>query len=135
MSFSLRRILLYSCFHQSYLEVRMFRPKFLLITLLLMVCVLPVVHAQDVTPIQYGDSVRGKITDPDQGVLYSFDAKKGDNITISLDSDQVDVYLRLGDSKGNKLAENDDISKTNVSSRIEFTIPKNGTYIIAALAY
>jgi len=85
------------------LEVCMFRPKFLLITLLLLLCVIPAVHAQDVTPIQYGDSVRGKITDPDQGKLYSFDAKKGDNITISLESAQVDVYLRLGDSKGNQL--------------------------------
>ncbi len=113
----------------------MFRPKLIFITLLLLLCILPVVHAQDVTPIQYGDSVRGKITDPDQGVLYTFDAKKGDNITISLNSDQVDVYLRLGDSKGNLLEENDDISKTNVSARIEYTIPQNGQYIIAALAY
>ncbi len=113
----------------------MFRPKFIFVTLLLLLCVIPAVHAQDVTPIQYGDSVRGKITNPDNGVLYSFDAKKGDNITISLESSQVDVYLRLGDSKGNQLAENDDISDSNVNASIEFTIPKNGQYIIAALAY
>ncbi|MEP6986525.1 MAG: PPC domain-containing protein, partial [Chloroflexota bacterium] len=113
----------------------MFRPKFILVTFLLLLGILPVVHAQDVTPIQYGDSVRGKITDPDQGLLYSFDGKKGDNITISLDSDQVDVYLRLGNSKGNQLEENDDISKTNVNAKIEYTVPKNGQYIIAALAY
>jgi hypothetical protein len=113
----------------------MFRPKFILVTLLLLLCVIPVVHAQDVTPIQYGDTVRGKVTNPDQGVLYSFDGQKGDKITISLNSDQVDVYLRLGDPKGNLLEENDDISKTNVSARIEYTIPKNGQYIIAALAY
>ncbi len=113
----------------------MFRPKFIFVTLLLLLCVIPAVHAQDVTPIQYGDSVRGKITNPDKGVLYSFDAKKGDNITISLESSQVDVYLRLGDSKGNQLAENDDISDSNVNASIEFTIPKNGQYVIAVLAY
>ncbi|MBI1277913.1 MAG: hypothetical protein GC179_07275 [Anaerolineaceae bacterium] len=113
----------------------MFRPKFILVTLLLLLCVIPAVHAQDITPIQYGDSVRGKITNPDNGVLYSFEAKKGDNITVSLESSQVDVYLRLGDSKGNQIAENDDISDSNVNASIEYTIPKNGTYIIAVLAY
>ncbi len=113
----------------------MFRPKFILVTLLFLLCVIPAVHAQDITPIQYGDSVRGKITDPDKGILYSFDAQKGDNITISLESSQVDVYLRLGDSKGNQLEENDDISDSNVNASIEFTIPKNGEYIIAVLAY
>src|SRR3954469_9576098 len=99
----------------------MFRPKFILVIFLLLLGILPVVHAQDLTPIQYGDSVRGKITDPDEGALYTFDAKKGDEITITLNSDQVDVYLRLGDAKGNLLQENDDISKTNVNSVIEFT--------------
>ncbi len=113
----------------------MFRPKFVLVTLLLLMCVIPAVRAQDVTPIQYGDTIRGKITDPDQGDLYSFDARQGDEITISLNSDLVDVYLRLGDSQGNLLEENDDISKTNVSALIKFTIPKNGQYIVAALAY
>ena len=65
----------------------MFRPKFILVTFLLLLGILPVVHAQDVTPIQYGDSIRGKITDPDQGLLYSFDGKKVtrllDGVTIS----------------------------------------------------
>jgi len=62
----------------------MFRPKFIIITVLLLLCILPVVRAQDVTPIQYGDSVRGKITDPDQGALYSFTGKKGDKITVHM---------------------------------------------------
>src|SRR5690349_936470 len=113
----------------------MFRPKFFLVTLVLLLCVIPAVHAQDITPIQYGDSIRGKITDPDQGKLYSFDAQQGDSITINLESSQVDVYLRLGDSKGNQLEENDDISDSNVNARIEYTIPKDGEYVIAALAY
>ncbi len=113
----------------------MFRPKYIILTLMLLLCIIPVARAQDIASIQYGDSIRGKITDPDQGDLYSFQANKGDTVTISLSSDQVDVYLRLGDAQGNLLEENDDISKTNFSALIEFTLPNDGEYVIAALAY
>ncbi|MCA0458440.1 MAG: clostripain-related cysteine peptidase [Chloroflexi bacterium] len=111
------------------------RPKYIILTVVLLLCIIPVARAQDIEPIQYGDSIRGKITDPDQGDLYSFQADAGDTVTINLTSDQVDVYLRLGDPQGNLIEENDDISKTNFSARIEFTVPEDGEYIIAALAY
>ncbi|MEZ4668869.1 MAG: clostripain-related cysteine peptidase [Anaerolineae bacterium] len=75
------------------------------------------------------------MTDTAQGVLYSFEGRKGDQITVTLTSDQVDVYLRLGDSQGNLLEENDDISNTNLNSAIEYTLPSDGEYVLAALAY
>jgi Clostripain family/Bacterial pre-peptidase C-terminal domain len=113
----------------------MLRRKFLFMTLLLLFILIPVVHAQDVTPILYGDRIRGKITDPANGVLYEFDGRKGDVITATLSSDQIDVYMRLGDSKGNLLAENDDVSNTNLNASIEFTLPENGQYVLVALGY
>ncbi len=103
--------------------------------ILLLLCVLPVVQAQDLIPIGYGDSINGRITNTDEAVFYGFEGRKGDQIVLTMESQTVDVYVRLGDSDGNILAENDDISSTNLNAEIEFTLPADGQYLIAALAY
>lgn len=106
------------------------------VLLMVLVIIPAAARAQDITPINYGDSIDGRITDASEGDLYSFEGSQGDEITISLTGDNnLDVYLRLGDSQGNILEENDDISSNNLDAEIQFEIPEDGTYIIAALAY
>ncbi|HYT89064.1 MAG TPA: PPC domain-containing protein [Gemmataceae bacterium] len=56
----------------------------------------------------------------------------GKTYVIDMSSPQFDTYLRLEDDKGKVVAENDDISPTNLNSRIVFTAPKDGAYRIVA---
>lgn len=113
----------------------MSRRKIVFGLILALLVILPVARAQDVEPIQYGDSIRGRITDPEQGILYSFEARRGDVINITLSSQNTDVYLRLGDENGNILAEDDDISDSNLNASIQYVVLEDGTYIVVALAY
>jgi len=113
----------------------MLRRRIIFVACALLFVILPVIRAQDLIPIGYGDTVRGQITDPSQGVLYVFDGQRGETITVTLNSDEVDVYLRLGDMNGNLLAENDDITRTNLNAAIEFELPTTGQYVVAALGY
>jgi tetratricopeptide (TPR) repeat protein/serine/threonine protein kinase len=59
----------------------------------------------------------------------------GMTYVIDLESPQFDTYLRLEDSQGKVLAENDDISKDNLNSRILFTPKEDGTYRIIATSF
>lgn len=113
----------------------MSRRKVVIGVILALLVILPVARAQDVEPIRYGDSIRGRITNPEEGILYSFEARRGDVIKITLSSQNTDVYLRLGDEDGNILAENDDISDSNLNASIQYVVLEDGTYYIAALAY
>jgi hypothetical protein len=111
------------------------RRSILLAAFLLLFILVPLVSAQDITPLEYGDSVSGQITDPETGILYSFSGRAGDQVVIEVNGEGVDVYVRLGNAQGEVLAENDDISSSNLDARLEFTLPEDGDYLIAALAY
>ncbi len=89
----------------------------------------------EITPVVYGDALSGKITDPDNGVLYTFDGEAGDEITIQATSSKIDVYLRLGDENGDILAENDDISDDNTDAEITYTLEDDATYYFAVIGY
>jgi hypothetical protein len=94
------------------------------------------VFAQDdITPVSYGDSFNGKISDPDDGVLYSFEGSEGDEVVIQASSNKIDVYLRLGNEDGDILAENDDISGDDLNAEIEYTLEDDGLYYFAVLGY
>ncbi len=109
----------------------------LVLSILVLSClIIPVmVQAQDVILIAYGDSVRGRIDNPDSGVMYYFEAQRGDSVTISAESNAMDVYLRLADSNGDLLAENDDVSGNNTNARINFDVPADGQYVVVVLGY
>jgi hypothetical protein len=111
------------------------RKLLILITVLLSLIIVPLAQAQDVEPIDFGDTVRGRITDPDEGDLYTFEGREGETISVELFSDDTDVYLRLADADGNVIVENDDISRSNLNAAIEYELEEDGTYFIAALAY
>ncbi len=64
--------------------------------------------------------------------LHTFTAAAGDIITIDMEA-SFDTYLRLLDSTGRMIAENDDRGDGTFNSRIlSFSIPAAGTYTISA---
>ncbi len=113
------------------------RRTLLLLCFLGLFLAVPLAQAQDdVIDIEYGDRDRGRVEDPDEGVLYAFEGERGDVVTINVTSTQIDVYVRLANEDGDILVENDDISRNNLNARIEeFELPEDGTYFIAVLGY
>jgi hypothetical protein len=89
--------------------------------------------------LRYGDTVFQVIDSTQPEVFYSFRARMGDviNITMRRRSGNLDPYLRLIDSYNQILTENDDVPGTdNTLSMIEgFFIPADGTYYIQATRY
>jgi len=64
---------------------------------------------------------------------YVFEGKAGQQITIEMDSDQIDSHLYLLlPAKERLIAENDDISPKNFNSRLTVTLPENGIYYLLA---
>jgi peroxiredoxin len=83
--------------------------------------------------------VPGKLTREDpkdtrrdaRAKIYRVEFKAGRVYTIDLSSRQFDSYLRLEDSAGNQLDEDDD-SGGNLDARIVFTCSKDGEYRVIA---
>lgn len=115
----------------------MFKKLFSLAALSLLIVGAQGVFAKgdDITPAAYGDSFNGKISDPEDGVLYSFEGSEGDEVIIRASSNKIDVYLRLGNEDGDILAENDDISNDDLNAEIEYTLEDDGLYYFAVLGY
>ncbi len=89
--------------------------------------------------LRYGDTVFQVIDNSQPEVFYSFRARMGDviHITMRRRSGNLDPYLRLIDSNNQVLTENDDVPGTdNTLSMLEsFFIPADGTYYIQATRY
>ncbi len=66
---------------------------------------------------------------------YFFRGQQGQNVTITLTSQDFDTYLLLIDDQGNKIAENDDLSQTNSDSAIRIALPYTGEYRVIVNAY
>ena len=77
----------------------------------------------EVDPPDKGRRVPGKI--------HAVRLIKGKTYLIDMMSVEVDSYLRLEDSAGNQLAEDDD-SGGNLNARIRFTVTKDDVYLIHA---
>ncbi|MEL6352810.1 MAG: PPC domain-containing protein [Cyanobacteria bacterium J06627_28] len=74
----------------------------------------------------------------DDGSLYdqyTFSATSGQFATISLESNDFDPYLILLDPNGQRISENDDISRTNQNARVVVTLPTTGVYTAVANSY
>lgn len=65
---------------------------------------------------------------------YAFEGAAGQEVVISLISDEFNPYLILLSPNGEALAQDDD-SGGNQNSQLAVTLPDNGTYIILANAY
>lgn len=66
---------------------------------------------------------------------YPFDGRAGQEITINLASSDFDTYLILLDPSGEKIGENDDISRSNTNSQLNVTLPRSGTYRVIVNTY
>ncbi|HEY9702210.1 MAG TPA: PPC domain-containing protein, partial [Allocoleopsis sp.] len=68
--------------------------------------------------------------------LYSFLGKKGQTITIEMNSKEVDSKLELwridANQKEHLVSKNDDISNQNFNAKLVTVLPEDGTYILLA---
>ncbi|PZO19386.1 MAG: hypothetical protein DCF25_08720 [Leptolyngbya foveolarum] len=74
----------------------------------------------------------------EDGSLYDahkFFGNSGQPITIVLKSRDFDPYLILIDPSGERIDENDDISRSNLNSRLVVVLPSTGTYTVYANSY
>lgn len=85
--------------------------------------------------IAYGETAKGSLANADDGVVYMFSGKAGDQITLQASSTDTDVYLWLGDGEANELATNDDIAADNLNAQIDFVLPADGDYLVVVMAY
>ncbi len=100
----------------------------------------PAPRAPRPSGIRLGQTVNGELSsrDPetDDGLPYdafTFRARQGDRIAMSLSSEAFDPVLRVGKLENGafvQLAENDDGPDTGLNSRLIFTAPDNGEYLI-----
>ncbi|WP_341730547.1 tetratricopeptide repeat protein [Microcoleus sp. EPA2] len=75
---------------------------------------------------------------PSDGSLYeqhAFVGRAGQSVTITLESSDFDTFVALFSPDGKKLAENDDISRSNTNSALTFTLPASGRYVVVVNAY
>ena len=74
----------------------------------------------------------------EDGSLYDahkFSGSSGEQVTIILESRDFDPYLILIDPSGDRIDENDDISRSNLNSRLVIVLPSTGTYTLYANSY
>jgi hypothetical protein len=89
--------------------------------------------------IRYGDTVTGTISDEVYALFYQFSGKQGDQVDIQAQrlSGDLDTVIVLHDAADNPLpnGENDDSAGETKDSRLGYTLPADGTYIIAVTRY
>ena len=92
-------------------------------------------------PIEIGGSIEGALTEDDaKGVAgatadaYRFSGREGQRIRVEMSSDEFDTYLELFDGDQVSLAQDDDGAE-GTNSRLTFTLPRTGTYLIEARAF
>ncbi|GAA0625686.1 hypothetical protein GCM10009422_22920 [Brevundimonas kwangchunensis] len=97
-------------------------------------------HAQEARPLEIGASVedsigQGDATDDDGEVRYdvwTVELAAGQRIEAIMRSDAFDSFLDIRDAKGEVLASDDDGLGEGYHSRLRFTAPHPGVYVIRA---
>jgi hypothetical protein len=90
------------------------------------------VQAAQTETIEPGETVRGTFSEGAFSQVFTFTAAADDSVTISLQSDDFDSYLRLNDPSGAEIAYNDD-SGGSLNSQIgPILLPMDGVYSIIA---
>jgi hypothetical protein len=88
--------------------------------------------------VEAGILQEGDETIPNDGSFYDsfpIEGSAGDSFTITLESSEFDTFLAIMDGDGNIIEQNDDISEKDSNSRLEITLPGNGTYSVIVNAY
>jgi len=93
-------------------------------------------------PIEIGATVRGALTATDgkseagrPADAYRFPGREGQRIRIDMSSSEFDTYLQLFDGNRASLAEDDDGGAEGTNSRLTFTLPRTGDYIVEARSF
>lgn len=93
-------------------------------------------------PIEIGGRIRGELTaDTARNAsdrpadAYRFSGREGQRVRIDMTSRNLDSYLELFDNNQQSLATDDDGGPVGVDSRLVFTLPHTGDYVIEARAY
>ena len=93
----------------------------------------PAAAQREATPIEFGMTVEGALTNRDWDVLYSFNGAANEIVVINLiadDSASFDPYLYLTTPDNEIIAQNDDYFSLN--ARIIARLPETGDYDIVA---
>lgn len=77
-----------------------------------------------------GKSESGRFAD-----AYRFSGREGQRVRIDMSSSDFDTYLQLFDDSRVSLAEDDDGAAEGTDSRLTFTLPRTGAYIVEARAF
>jgi len=92
--------------------------------------------------IRIGDTVRGELTDDDavgasdiHADAYRFTGREGQRVRIDMTSTAFDTVIELFDDNEVSLASDDDGGPEGTNSRLIFTLPKDGSYVIEARAF
>ena len=92
--------------------------------------------------IEIGATVRGELTSSDGNSesgrtadAYRFSGREGQRVRIDMSSSDFDTYLTLFDDNRLSLAEDDDGGAEGTNSRLTFTLPRTGAYIVEARAF
>lgn len=99
----------------------------------------PPVQAQT---IRLGETVRGELTEQDgrnadgaYADAYRFTGREGQRVRIDMTSTRFDTYLELFDDNQSSLATDDDGGPEGTNSRLVFTLPSDGSYVVEARAF
>ncbi|MSR35922.1 MAG: hypothetical protein EXR95_04650 [Gemmatimonadetes bacterium] len=93
------------------------------------------------TPIEPGSTFEGELSslDPSPSTrgpfkVYQFPARRGDRLTATMRSPDLDSYLRLGRDVGGITDEldADDDTGGDTDARLRFTVPEDGVYLLIA---
>lgn len=92
--------------------------------------------------IAVGATVEGELTESDgksesdtPADAYRFEGREGQRVRIDMTSDDFDTYLELFDENRVSLATDDDGGPEGTNSRLTFTLPRTGSYIVEARAF
>ncbi len=87
------------------------------------------------TPLGYGRSAQGMISDSAPVAYYSFQGKRGDVVTLTMeaaDPASLDPYLVLTDAAFTELINNDDVGTANTARIFQYQLPEDGIYYVLA---
>ena len=116
----------------------------------LAVCLLSAVLADParaqpgITPLRVGQTVTGQLVASDEPVndrgrfhAYRFDAAQGQRLLVTAESPDFDTYVIVGRQVGPVLDElkTDDDGGEGTHSRMRFTAPRTGTYILLVQSF
>jgi len=81
-----------------------------------------------------GDTLELTLEDSDGALLAAFNASEGDEVTVTMEAEDIDPYLVLFGASGALVAQNDDADGLN-SQIADFEVPADGTYFILATTF